>query len=303
MNKPQVSLMDDGSRLHLHHGPIDLILEAFGEEDRIKLAYQNVETEFQSLLQNLVKELPVLRRPIKDKEKKPICPVGQRMHDAVLPFSSSFITPMAAVAGSVADHILNCLCKDHRFGKAYVNNGGDIALYLDEDETFDIGIVETSAIPQKTGHITVSGKDNIHGIATSGMHGRSHSLGIADAVTVLAQTAAIADAAATLIANAVDIPGSPAIIRKPANELTPDTDLGSRLVTVGLKEIEQEEINEAVNRGLTVATKYQKRGLIKAAWISLRGTIKIVAPQNLLTQENRNSKHETFNNKLGRKQS
>ena len=70
MNKPQVTLMDDGSRLHLHHGPIDLILEAFGEEDRIKLAYQNVETEFQSLLQNLVKELPVLRRPIKDKEKK-----------------------------------------------------------------------------------------------------------------------------------------------------------------------------------------------------------------------------------------
>ena len=122
------------------------------------------------------------------------------------------------------------------------------------------------------------------------MHGRSHSLGIADAVTVLAQTAAIADAAATLIANAVDIPGSPAIIRKPANALTPDSDLGSRLVTVGLKEIKQEEINEAVNRGLTVATKYQKRGLIKAAWISLRGTIKIVAPQNLLTQENQNSK-------------
>ena len=54
MNKPQVTLMDDGSRLHLHHGPIDLILEAFGEEDRIKLAYQNVETEFQSLLQNLL---------------------------------------------------------------------------------------------------------------------------------------------------------------------------------------------------------------------------------------------------------
>jgi Uncharacterized conserved protein len=56
MNKPQVTLMDDGSRLHLHHGPIDLILEAFGEEDRIKLAYQNVETEFQSLLQNLGKK-------------------------------------------------------------------------------------------------------------------------------------------------------------------------------------------------------------------------------------------------------
>ena len=90
------------------------------------------------------------------------------------------------------------------------------------------------------------------------MHGRSHSLGIADSVTVLAQSAAIADAAATLIANAVDIPGSPAVIRKPANELTPDSDLGDRLVTVDLKEIRQGQIEEAVNRGFTGANKYQK---------------------------------------------
>ena len=290
MNKPQVTLMDDGKRLHLHHGPIDIVAEAFGEKNCVKLAYQNVETEFQSLLQNLVKELPILRRPITTQTKKPIYPVGRRMHDAVLPFSSNFITPMAAVAGSVADHILTCLCRDHRFGKAYVNNGGDIALYLDKDETFDIAIIENPANPNKTGHITVSGKDNIHGIATSGMHGRSHSLGIADSVTVLAQSAAIADAAATLIANAVDIPGSPAVIRKPANELTPDSDLGGRLVTVDLKEIRQGQIEEAVNRGFTVATKYQKHGLIKAAWISLRGTIKVVAPQALNGKLNEASK-------------
>ena len=212
------------------------------------------------------------------------------MHDAVLPFSSNFITPMAAVAGSVADHILTCLCRDHRFGKAYVNNGGDIALYLDENETFDIAIIENPTNPNETGHITVSGRDNIHGIATSGMHGRSHSLGIADSVTVLAQSAAKADAAATLIANAVDIPGSPAVIRKPANELTPDSDLGDRLVTIDLKEIRQEQIEEAVNRGLIVATKYQKHGLIKAAWISLRGTIKVVAPQALTGKRNEASK-------------
>ena len=49
----------------------------------------------------------------------------------------------------------------------------------------------------------------MRGIATSGWRGRSFSLGIADAVTVLAATAAEADAAATMIANAVDLPGHP----------------------------------------------------------------------------------------------
>ena len=294
MNKPLVTLMNDGKRLHLHHGPIDIVAEAFGEKHCVKLAYQNVETEFQSLLQNLVKELPILRRPITTKAKKPNYAVARRMHNAVLPFSPSFITPMAAVAGSVADHILTCLCRDHRFGKAYVNNGGDIALHLDENETFDIAIIENPSNPNNTGHITVSGRDNIHGIATSGMHGRSHSLGIADSVTVLAQSAAKADAAATLIANAVDIPGSPAVIRKPANELTPDSDLGDRLVTIDLKEIRQEQIEEAVNRGLIVATKYQEHGLIKAAWISLRGTIKIVAPHALTGKRNEASEIQNY---------
>ena len=68
----------------------------------------------------------------------------------------------------------------------------------------------------------------MRGVATSGWRGRSFSLGIADAVTVLAATAAAADAAATIIANAVDLPGHPAIARRPASELEDDSDLGDR---------------------------------------------------------------------------
>ena len=30
MSGPQASLLSDGRRLHLNHGPIDLIVEAFG---------------------------------------------------------------------------------------------------------------------------------------------------------------------------------------------------------------------------------------------------------------------------------
>ncbi len=37
---------------------------------------------------------------------------------------------MAAVAGAVADHILAAMIAGRRLAKAYVNDGGDIALHL-----------------------------------------------------------------------------------------------------------------------------------------------------------------------------
>ena len=95
----------------------------------------------------------------------------------------------------------------------------------------------------------VDADDPSRGVATSGRHGRSFSLGIADAVTVLAKTAASADAAATIIANAVDLPGHPAIIRRPACELQPDSDLGPRLVTREVGELAGNEIEEALAAG------------------------------------------------------
>jgi ApbE superfamily uncharacterized protein (UPF0280 family) len=69
-------------------------------------------------------------------------------------------------------------------------------------------------------------------VATSGWRckgkgGRSFSFGIADAVTVLAGSAAAADAAATVIANAVDLPGHGAITRRPASAIDPDSDLAT----------------------------------------------------------------------------
>ena len=130
--------------------------------------------------------------------------------------------------------------------RVYVNNGGDIALHLAAGRTFTVGLVDR---PDRDGvmrAMIIDADDPVRGIATSGRHGRSFSLGIADAVTVLAATAPQADAAATVIANAVDLPGHPAIIRKPANELQPDSDLGARLVTREVGELSQSEIAAAL---------------------------------------------------------
>ena len=97
----QVRMLDD-RRLHLHHGPIDLIIEAFGRD--WQRALKAAEVRFDSILNELVAELPLLRTPLGDVRPKGA--VAQRMAAAVKPFSDMFVTPMAAVAGSVADEVL-----------------------------------------------------------------------------------------------------------------------------------------------------------------------------------------------------
>ena len=161
------------------------------------------------------------------------------MAAAIAPHRPAFITPMAAVAGAVADEILAHMTAAAPLARAYVNDGGDIALHLAPGETL------TAAGPAT--RTTIAHADPVRGIATSGWRGRSFSLGIADAVTVLAATAAEADAAATMIANAVDLPHHPAISRAPANALQHDTDLGSMLVTTAVGPLSASEVARALD--------------------------------------------------------
>src|SRR5690606_23267476 len=113
------------------------------------------------------------------------------------------------------------------------------------------------------------------GIATSGWRGRSHSRGIADAVTVLAADGASADVAATLIANAVDLPGHPAIERVPASSIDPDSDLGERLVTQDVGPLSAQDTAIALDAGLAIAEDFRRRGLIEEAALFLRGESRI----------------------------
>ena len=199
------------------------------------------------------------------------------MHAAVAPFASDhFITPMAAVAGSVAEEILGAMLDAARLDRAYVNNGGDIALHLTDGEQFTVGLMDR---PDRHGlmrTIDIEADDPARGIATSGRHGRSFSLGIADAVTVLAKTASQADAAATIIANAVDLPGHPAIVRCPANELQPDSDLGARLVTRDVGALRESEIDDALRAGVSRAQQLLAAGLIEGAALRLLGETAVV---------------------------
>jgi ApbE superfamily uncharacterized protein (UPF0280 family) len=280
-------MLFDGRRLHMHDGPIDLIVEAFGEAREVAAAYNAASLRFCSVLDELCGELEFLRRPARADAGLPRCPVAQRMVAAVTPYASRiFITPMAAVAGAVAEEILAVMIANANLSKAYVNDGGDIALHLSDGETFVIGMVERPDRASLFGTTTIRYSNPIRGVATSGWRGRSFSLGIADAVTVLADSASAADAAATVIANAVDLPGHPGIGRVRACELAPDSDLGERMVTQSVGRLDQREIAAALQAGIDVAESLCASGLVRAAALNLQGETRTLGPKGFAPSEN-----------------
>jgi len=287
--RAQIRFLPDGRRLHLQDGPIDLIIGAFGSPVELERAYDAAAARFVTVLDELCDELSYLRHCCSPDADWPRGTVARRMTAAVMPYAPEcFITPMAAVAGAVAEEILEAMLVAAEVSRAYVNNGGDIAVHLSPGEKFVVGMVERPDRPSLFGLATLNSSDLVRGIATSGWRGRSFSLGIADAVTVLADRAAAADAAATIIANAVDLPGHPAVVRVPACDLAPDSDLGHRPVTRHVGELMAAEVEHALASGIQTAGKLLRMGLIRNAALNLRGETRVlesVAEASIRTEE------------------
>jgi ApbE superfamily uncharacterized protein (UPF0280 family) len=275
-------------RLHFQHGPIDLIIGAEGDPAAIAQAQAQAWRRFEPLLAELVAELALLRRDV-DPARPPAGLVARRMHAAVLPFRPRFVTPMAAVAGGVADEIVACFARPGIL-RAHVNNGGDIALHLAPGAAdYRIGVAldrggvrgAASRGVELPASLSIAAADPWRGVATSGWRGRSLSLGIADSVTVIAAAGARADAAATMIANAVDV-CHPAIRRAPASSLRDDSDLGERLATVEVPPLPAQAVAQALDAGEAQARRCIERGLVGAATLALQGrwrTVGVAARQ------------------------
>ena len=300
-----------GSRWHFTHGPIDIVIGADGQADALREAHEAAWQRFEPLLAELVAELPELRRPIVAPpgpcgpsprgglraSERPCALIGPtslrgtvacRMWRACVPFSSEYITPMAAVAGSVAQELIQCYRRPG-VRRAWVNNGGDIALHLMDGERVRIGLftdlarLDATAVLRAAqgrlaldGHFDVHAADGVRGVATSGWRGRSFSLGIADSVTVLARDAASADAAATVIANALNV-DAPGIERVAANALRDDTDLGAIPVTVHVPVLPVGAVRAALAAGETRARTLLACGHIVGAALVCQGQARLVA--------------------------
>lgn len=271
MNSGAVAALLPDGRLHLQHGPIDLVISVEGAGR--DAAFRQAAARFNSVLTDLTADLPNLTKAY--RRQTPCCSVAARMYDAVAPLAADrFITPMAAVAGAVADEICAVIA-GCSVDKATVNNGGDIAFLLVEGQVF------RAAAP--SGPLEIKASSPVRGVATSGWRGRSQSLGIADAVTVFAATAARADAAATLIANAVDLPGHLAITRAPAREVEALPQLGDRLVTVAVGALADEDVSNALTAGSDYARRLVDGGLIHGAVLLLNGARRVIASSETAT--------------------
>jgi len=278
----QRTALGDG-RWHLNHGPIDLIAEAHGNAVEVAVAHEHVWRRFGAVLDELVAELPLLRQPV-GAECALRGPIARRMWEACAPFRAGFITPMAAVAGAVAQELIACY---HRPGieRAWINNGGDIALHLAPGQSARVGLFADLArfdlrdlAPIATdGQFELRAEQPVRGVATSGWRGRSFSLGIADSVTVLAATAAQADAAATVIANAVDVADA-AIQRRPASECKDDSDLGDIPVTVAVGPLAPAQVHRALDAGAERAEALQRLGLVASVALVCQGQWRVVQP-------------------------
>ncbi len=269
--QPRRSLLPDG-RLLLEDGPIRLVVSIEADRAALALARAAAFRALDGLLGGLCEELPALRAPLGGRFPDALRhPVARRMAEACWPHRARFVTPMAAVAGAVAERVRDAVASVPGVRGTCANNGGDVALHLAPGSApFRVGLVHDLAARAPDGMAVVRAGDGVRGVATSGWPGRSFSLGIADAVTVLAADAAEADVAATLIANAVDA-HHPAIRRAPARDLDPDSDLGDLLVTVGVGALPGRVVAEALARGLREAERMAERGLVAAALLRCQG--------------------------------
>ena len=279
MRGPQIAMLPDGKRLHLQYGPTDMIVEADGDEDEVAAAYRQAIARFRTILPELVGELPRLRRPVAESLRADSFrwSTARRMAEAARLHRGVFVTPMAGVAGAVADEALAALVEGRRLDRAYANNGGDIAIHLADGAEFTVGLVGHPEAPEPVGRFTITHAMPVRGVATSGRHGRSFSLGIADAVTVLARNAAAADVAATLIANRVNI-DHPAIERCSAQALDPDSDLDGFPVTVSVGALDEASRDAALDAGLACAEAMREAGLIHGAVLALNGIYRVAGP-------------------------
>ncbi len=266
-----VQALPDGTVL-VDYGPMRMFISVFENgKPLVKLANEGAHLAMR-VLEDLAKFLPVIKKKSLELEVEEAFPdVIRRMIEATKKMEEPDLTPLAAVAGTTSDVVADFIFS--RGGtKIIVDNGGDIAIRLREGEMARVGVKTEIDAKQPTYLISIDSTMGIGGVATSGLGGRSFTKGIASAATVLSQTAAFSDAAATVIGNFTNVE-DPNIMRSLAEKIYPDTDIAGEWVTTKVGKLSQEKIDEALNGSLTKAYTICQKGLITGALIALQGNV------------------------------
>ena len=254
-------------------GPVTMTLEAEIKREPFTEAAVSGAKKVLESFDDLVSFIDVIRTPLGRMNCLPqnIPFVCKQMIESVSSLEEGDFTPMAAVAGTLSDLAADAMAAcgaDY----AVANNGGDIALYLPEsmERTFRIGLISDISTGRTTHRLEISPSSPIHGIATSGLGGRSLTRGIASAVTVMAGSGSMADAAATAIANACFCQ-DPAVEQCPAEEIDYWTDIPGLTVTRSVGRLDDKNVKSALDAGLIRAEELINKGLILGAVLFVQG--------------------------------
>jgi ApbE superfamily uncharacterized protein (UPF0280 family) len=123
--------------------------------------------------------------------------------DMVRAGTNAGVGPMAAIAGAIAQHVGLGLLRITR--QVVVENGGDIFIKTEVPVTVGI-LAGKSPLSMQLGIRVRCEQQPVAVCTSSGTVGHSLSFGKADAVCVIADSCAVADAAATAIGNLIQSP-------------------------------------------------------------------------------------------------
>ena len=255
--------------MFLEIGPASLVI--IGEQDCEPYEFQKEKLvqKVKSILGEIGKFLPVLKqKAYKIKNTKHMPDVPKKMVEAVKTIDEASLTPMAAVAGSVADAIKEFL-KNEGLDLVSVNNGGDISIFNKKGRGLNIDIGDIHTGESSLYMLNIEQLIDF-GLATSGFGGRSFTLGLADIVTVVAVTGAVADAAATFICNRTNTE-SDQVVRQIASEIDPLTDIPDDKVTIRIGKLNEKDIFNALENGLNIAANIKNQKHIYDAIIKFQG--------------------------------
>ncbi|OGP90008.1 MAG: hypothetical protein A2156_01415, partial [Deltaproteobacteria bacterium RBG_16_48_10] len=259
----EVKVLDHKTVL-VSYGPMEMRIQVIERgRSRIDLALEGGDMACR-VLEDLAQFLPVIKKRVTELEIRETYPeVVRKMITATKRMEAPDLTPLAAVAGAASDVVADFL-RSRGGTKIIVDNGGDIAVRLREEETARVGLKTEIETREPAYVIDLDREMGIGGIATSGLGGRSFTKGIASAATAFSTNAAVADAAATVIGNFSNV-DDPNIKRCMAETLYQDTDIPGEWVTQEVGELSKERVEEALQNGLAKARIFCKKGFIKGA--------------------------------------
>jgi ApbE superfamily uncharacterized protein (UPF0280 family) len=249
-------------------GPASLVVQVEQNGKAIGIGRKQIEKRVAAILEQIRDCLPVLKqKAYKIKNISRLPEVAKTMVEAVKKVDEASLTPMAAVAGSVSDIIKNFLKRENP-DFISINNGGDISIFNKTGRSFRVAIGDIN-FGKSTPYTLKIEWINDLGIATSGFGGRSFTSGLADIVSVIGPTGAIADAAATYICNRTNIESTD-VIRKRASDIDPMTDIPDEFVTVRIGDLDKELVSAAIKNGLTAAQELKQNNVIHDAILIFR---------------------------------